>query len=372
MAHQAHALPWNTFASNFKYVPANPRLLSSRPTIAARDLPEQTKELHHFARLFSAQISKFSVTERSKYSSQSSYKRQASTWLESKPDSESSLESVPVSSDTPSKPPRNKAPKTPSSFPKTETRQVYTDEMASKYNLRTSVQNVQTWILEAQKLDSNPAGTYCTSHGDLADVIKILLAVASQPPSKPTSSDDTAAAEAAATTQQRAAETLLLLANHASIPLLSLRNLSWGHHFGISRVAESATAGYLFFGLLVTLQGSGRVPDLCAEVEDPLLPGAPLRKRYMMTTSWRRVTDLVCGSSDFDEQTRVHRGFLWEGGEERGKGGEFVDLMGDLGRVREYMSALWRLMVVYDFVVREAGGDPMWEREVMGSLWMVF
>jgi hypothetical protein len=38
-----------------------------------------------------------------------------------------------------------------------------------------------------------------------------------------------------------------MLANHPNIPIAHLHSLGWGHHFGFSRVKESAIRAYMFF-----------------------------------------------------------------------------------------------------------------------------
>ncbi|KAJ3503743.1 hypothetical protein NLJ89_g8300 [Agrocybe chaxingu] len=42
-------------------------------------------------------------------------------------------------------------------------------------------------------------------------------------------------------------ETLLMLVQHPDVPIDHLHYLSWGHHFGFSKVKESALQAYLYF-----------------------------------------------------------------------------------------------------------------------------
>ncbi|KAF2020355.1 hypothetical protein BU24DRAFT_205 [Aaosphaeria arxii CBS 175.79] len=66
MAHQAHALPWQTLTDNFKFVHANTRFLG-RTNLYPRSKPGQAKQLQHFARVFARVIDEYSAIERKKY-----------------------------------------------------------------------------------------------------------------------------------------------------------------------------------------------------------------------------------------------------------------------------------------------------------------
>ena len=37
--------------------------------------------------------------------------------------------------------------------------------------------------------------------------------------------------------------------------------------------------------------------------------------------------------------------------------------MGDIKKLGEYLKEVWRVMVTYDVVIREAGGHPTWEMQ---------
>jgi hypothetical protein len=39
------------------------------------------------------------------------------------------------------------------------------------------------------------------------------------------------------------------------------------------------------------------------------------------------------------------------------------DVFVDMEAVREYLKGIWRVMITYDVVIREAGADPTWEKE---------
>lgn len=73
----------------------------------------------------------------------------------------------------------------------------------------------------------------------------------------------------------------------------------------------------------------------------------------------------VAGQYDGDAQTLVHRHFFYSNHEspDEAQGTPSRDVMADVEGLREYLKGVWRVMVVYDVVIREAGGDPEWERE---------
>ncbi|KAF2256990.1 hypothetical protein BU26DRAFT_33308 [Trematosphaeria pertusa] len=66
MAHQAHALPWQTLADNFKFVYANTKYYG-RTNLYPCLKPGQGKQLQHFARVFARLMDDFSAQELEKY-----------------------------------------------------------------------------------------------------------------------------------------------------------------------------------------------------------------------------------------------------------------------------------------------------------------
>lgn len=66
MAHQAHALPWQTLANNFKFVHANSRY-RGRTDLYPRFKDGQGNQLQHFAKVFARLMDDFSKQERAKY-----------------------------------------------------------------------------------------------------------------------------------------------------------------------------------------------------------------------------------------------------------------------------------------------------------------
>jgi len=166
------------------------------------------------------------------------------------------------------------------------------------------------------------------------------------------------------TSMQDSIESLLLMCNHPQIDVLSLKNMSWGHHFGVSRVAEEALKAYIYVNLLVVMMENG---DEVCEINE----GG--RRKYMDCDSYyKKMLYSVAGDFDGDAQSVVHRAFFyeelkegWKDGAHRNRcAGEVErDILRDLERLREYLKGVWRLMVIYDLVIREAGGDPDWENE---------
>ncbi|KAH8666909.1 hypothetical protein BX600DRAFT_511797 [Xylariales sp. PMI_506] len=69
MAHQAHNIPWNVFASNFRYVYAWAKH-QDVTHLYPRYQPNQGKELSYFVEAFTRTIEEHAVTERRKYPDQ--------------------------------------------------------------------------------------------------------------------------------------------------------------------------------------------------------------------------------------------------------------------------------------------------------------
>jgi hypothetical protein len=160
--------------------------------------------------------------------------------------------------------------------------------------------------------------------------------------------------------KREAMETLLLMANHPQMRILGLRDMSHGHHFGVSRVAEEALKAYVYLNLLVAMREGGS--GVCDFVEGREDEG---RRKYMDCESYGRMLQSVAGRYDGDAQTIIHRLFLLGdpvisfGHAEVSK----KDVLVDLEKLIEYLKGVWRVMITYDVVIREAGGDPRWEKE---------
>ena len=281
--HQGHNIPWNILSTNFKFKFVNEDLRFTPPFngVVSKHIPDAPGQIKHFVHKFIHAIQTFSETERAKY-----------------PPQFTSLMSGPL-------------------FP---------DELLDKYPeyLNRRNQRIEHWIARAA-----PNGRFGTGHGDLADVVKVLL-------------------------YENQMEALLMLAQHPSIPLANLHYLSWGHHFGFSRVRESAARAYLFFN--------------CAEAVGILESG-----EYALTRDYYFLLQEIGISMDHPAQQIPHVNFLRECGilsegdsrcygpkEDANK--SFVHT--DYRRLQEYLKELFALMYRYDMLVRECGLDPNWEKEL--------
>ena len=134
----------------------------------------------------------------------------------------------------------------------------------------------------------------------------------------------------------------------------------------MSRVAEEALKVYLYLNLLVAVRENGAdVYESPLETEPPLQNGLPSRHNYLDFASCERVLDSVTGTYDGDGQNLVHREFLLtESAASRGPQRRKRHVFANLDALREYLKAVWRIMVVYHAVICEAGGEPGWEENV--------
>ncbi|KAG6907333.1 hypothetical protein DXG01_009379 [Tephrocybe rancida] len=111
--------------------------------------------------------------------------------------------------------------KYPASFPALTSGLLFSDELRDRHPefLNERNQSIEFWISSAQNGRTLGKLGYSTRNAELADVVKVLVS-------------------------ENEMETLLMLARHPQIPLGTLKNLSWGHHFGFSRISESALHVY--------------------------------------------------------------------------------------------------------------------------------
>jgi hypothetical protein len=338
MAHQTHALPWNNLASNFKYgisYHSHPQRLDIHPLKKAN----QAKDLAYFSKAFAKQIHDFGITERAKYHPASYHQKRATTWVKST--------NPPPEAENSTKPDQEKE--------EIEKRKVISTEILQQQSLNVLLlrhndgQDVEHWLLDPGK----EYGHWIRG----GEIIKVLMMEASSAaPALSARSNDVEGE----TERREAMETLLLMANHQRMKILGLRNMSHGHHFGVSRVAEEAIKAYIYLNLLVAMRENGS--GVCDVVEGS---EGKERRNYMDCESYGRMLQSVAGRYDGDAQTLVHRQFFL-GDLDRSFGcGEVPrgDLLEDLEQLTEYLKGVWRVMVTYDVVIREAGGDPKWEKE---------
>ncbi|EEU37591.1 uncharacterized protein NECHADRAFT_87485 [Fusarium vanettenii 77-13-4] len=314
--HLDHKIPWKTAASHFNLVPSN---TEGRFDVVALDLPSQASTLGHFSRVVSATIKEFSETELTKVPSAPSSAKLFS-------------DDVLV-------------------FPERHFGLGPHDTNSALHNpLSTSHQDVKYWQRRAE------GGDFCTSDGDLADAVKMLVVIAAVAPKKPLRIEALAA--------------LLRLASET--PLSQLRSLSWGHAFGANLVASVALQAYVLLNLTEAVQ--------CRQKEHiSLLKIDPL----MGVLNRDALQDY-----DYPAQNIPHRAFWSSIGVldlSRGAGGDECVVVDPLAQendeihqearsgLRQYLKDCFAILYVYDVVLRQACGsneaEEFWAYEMGGVFW---
>lgn len=202
---------------------------------------------------------------------------------------------------------------------------LFPDEMCERYPdyLNKENQKIENWIGLAIRDDQSipPTLHYNTRHANLAEAVKILI------------SDNHLAP-------------LLMLAQHPLIPLHSLRCLSWGHHFGFSRVMEAALRAYLFLNVHAAV-------------------GSLNNGNYMHSQEYPSMLYELTRDFDYPAQQLPHRQFFGQGGE---VGVHLPLVHEDHAALRGYIKMLFEILYRYDVVVRECGLDPEWESYIAFNL----
>ncbi len=353
MAHQAHALPWNNLASHFRYCisyHSHPQRLDIHP----QKKPNQAKDLAHFCKAFAKQIHDFGDSERAKYQPVEYYRKRAGTWLKSKDEATEKDEDVRKIRSVKGGGKSNET---------IEMRKVVPNVLLQRYDPSVLLLHhdhsgpmVERWLL--------PEGEETASYGAWmqgGEIIKVLMMEAASV--APALSAEPKNAEGKIL-KRESMETLLLMANHPRMKIHGLRNMHHGHHFGFSRVAEEAVKAYIYLNLIIATREGGS--DVCDCVDDGgVVTDCEKRRKYMDCETYRRMLVSVAGSYDGDAQTLVHRVFFL-GDSAQVFGWRDVptnDVLAHMEVVREYLKGVWRMMITYDVVIREAGGDPMWKEE---------
>jgi hypothetical protein len=281
--HQEHNLPWNTVASHLEFVYDNPHYTPRKTGLFANRVTSATQDKDTI--FFLRNLT--STISRFSHTERGKYPTQAYT--------------LPMSGD------------------------LFPDEMCEKYPdyLNKGNQKIESWIGLARRDDQSipPTLYYDTSHANLAEAVKILIS-------------------------ENHIATLLMLAQHPLIPLHSLRNLSWGHHFGFSRVMEAALRTYLFFNVHAAV-------------------GSLNNGNYMHSQEYSSMLYELTRDFDYPAQQLPHREFFGQGGE---VGAHLPPVHEDLAALREYIKMLFELLYRYDVVVRECGVDPDWESSIAHNL----
>ena len=210
--------------------------------------------------------------------------------------------------------------KYPASFPTLSAGLLFSDAMRERYPeyLDTRNQRIETWVAAAAAIRSNRMGGVKSYLGGLADVVKILITENEMP-------------------------VLLMLARHPKFHLPWLHNLSWGHWFGFSRVAEYGMRVYLFVNIVVAM-------------------GILENGEYLELPSYARMVNEVTSCVDFPAQRCIHQTFLDSFPKDVKT--SLPEIHSDPPRLRDYMRSVFSLLYRYDMVLRECGIAPEWEQEI--------
>lgn len=335
MAHQTHALPWNTLASHLKYMYSHTHE-PKRKDIFPLHKENQEKEVDYFCRTFAQRVREFADTERAKFAPQETYKRRARTWTESAPD-------------------RDMVTTTPPRGP--ERRTVYPRPFLARYfGSGADGQDGRLWYRHGEAVGQNVSrwaeDNVAGAGVCYADMLKLMMIEAAGAPPALTASPST---PEAAPLRHHITETLLLLANHPETNLLGLVELHHGHHFGLSRVAEEGVRAYVYVNLLIALQERGS--EIGAPATDENGVQDPARPIYRDLLTYRQMLDSVAGTYDGDTQNLIHWDFFLPRTEDSWDLDTPKDILADKETLVEYLKGVWRNLVIYDMVIREAGGD---------------
>ncbi|KAJ6519397.1 hypothetical protein C8R45DRAFT_20219 [Mycena sanguinolenta] len=284
--HQSHNIAWDSLTSNLVFISENRAVTPWRTDFFPRGLPSQASSLNHFARTLATTIRTFSDTERAKY---------------------------------------------PAHYDAPLSGKVFSDTILSRYSsfpypsVTPRSQLLENWIERA-----GPEIVYNTGQGDLADVVKVLLA-------------------------ENQLDQLLMLAHHPRVPLHRLDALSWGHSFGWNHAMHWALDAYIFFNVL--LSKSETHAD----------------GQYKSIYSYQCVVRRLTMSSDYDAQAFPHQEFFFGAANHNGPI-DNLNPLADLEKLHEYLKMCFRMLYRYDMLARACGVDVDWEGNVactVENLWKV-
>ncbi|PPJ51479.1 hypothetical protein CBER1_09228 [Cercospora berteroae] len=208
-----HKLPWNLLASHLTIIRSHARYTPHITDIFSKPSDDWPKHLEYFQRAFHNTLLDFSQTEANKY-------RDLRAWTPSSPDE--------VLSDT-----LRSLPERVFNLEQHDTNSLRHNPISPQH------QSIQYWITRAS--ESQPP-SYTSSDGDLADVIKTLLAISAHLCTSEDSAEQKLGHEAFAS--------LLRLNNHPGIPLGQLNHIHWGHSFGVEHLAENTPRIYSLLNMV--------------------------------------------------------------------------------------------------------------------------
>ncbi|KAG6915760.1 hypothetical protein DXG01_009997 [Tephrocybe rancida] len=208
------------------------------------------------------------------------------------------------------------------SFPAPTSGALFSDEFRDRHPefLDKNNQSIEYWIQRVSSYPDSEDLFYTSSDGKLADAVKALVS-------------------------ENMMEPLLMLAHHPQIPLGSLRNVHWGHHFGFSRVMESALHVYIEFNMWAAMG---------------LLEGG----EYLEMEDYKWMLMHATESMDYPGHQVPHRAYLNTLPKDAKTGRPVVHH--DLAGLKEYLKTNFRLLYQYDMLVRECGMETEWEGEIAG------
>ncbi|KAH8684827.1 hypothetical protein BGZ60DRAFT_524026 [Tricladium varicosporioides] len=370
MAHQTHTLPWTLLATHFKYQPPKCHIKpyhAQSHDITTTQKPTQTQDVKFFATAFATAISSFSLPLRAKYPPKEHYKEIGVKWTTTF--------------------------LTEGELPSGNGRRVFSNEIKEKYpgseginfayalSSGKTYQDVQSWISRGIVRPDGALVYWDWDERELPAVIKVLIHEASHILEKrdkggkwKVGSGDVRAKERDQLCDE-AIETLLRMANHPKIPLASIKESGRYYHAGINSIAKSCLQAYLMLNIFVALKEAGS--DINAEMPWGSTRPQPetfvVKKKYMLCRSYKRMVYNCTADYDLTGCMGVHAAFL------RGSDPKVspslntaeVDVLADIEKLKEYLKGLWRILVVYDLLMRETSEDSEgedWETEVMRAL----
>ncbi|GIZ45858.1 hypothetical protein CKM354_000900700 [Cercospora kikuchii] len=211
--HLDHKLPWNLLASHLAIIWSHARYTPHATDIFSKGHDDWPKHLEYFRKAFYNTLLEFSQTEANRF-------QDLRLW---KPSSADEILSDTICS----------LPERIFNLGQHETNSLRHNPIGPQH------QSIQYWISRAS--ESQPP-SYTSSDGDLADVIKTLLAISAHLCTSEDPAEQKLGHEAFAS--------LLRLNKHPTIPLEKLNHIHWGHSFGVEHLAEDTLRIYLLLNVV--------------------------------------------------------------------------------------------------------------------------
>jgi hypothetical protein len=299
--HLSHTIPWNNASRHFEFVANNKAYYGHHTGLFPKQDERQVSDIMHFVRVFVDAVDEFAVTERKKFPAKMD---QTAPLFDDTLLDEEKFHLLPYSSND------NRC-----------------------IPLSEDMQSVDFWKAEASD------GTYCTSHGYLADAVKFLI-------------------------QQQQSRALLTLCQ--AVPLSNLFNLSWGHGFGVYLQAYHSFRIYVYVNLVYSVQ------------QDLLVKGKKSFKTFDVQGLRREVLELL-SNYDYSSQLISHRHF-WEKYVENptysGEDTVFKDPAEvNPAELKQYLANCFRDIYLYDMILKECGckdTKSFWMRDIILTMNFMF